>query len=345
MKKGTLITSLIKLFLGGVFFVLPSAAKCQDIHFTQFEVGTALLNPAMTGMYNGTVRFSAIARNQWATVPVNYNSAKISVEYNFHTFKNKDKVAAGISFYYDRAGDSRYSTAYPDLSMAYAKALGRKKNQYLSLGFNVAMISRQIDYSLLKFDAQYNGEFYDPTALSFESTGKSTKNVFDIGVGIAYNFVFQKKYSLEAGFTIQHLNQPNYSFKDDKTVTLNSRYTASITSTFALTNNFAVSPQLLFQQQDTKQEFLVGLLLRNKILPQKKKDISIYYGPYYRLNDAIAAVAGVKWEQWNIGFSYDVNTSGFRAATRSYGAVELSIQYVYARLLKYKDTKQICPIF
>jgi hypothetical protein len=87
------------------------------------------------------------------------------------------------------------------------------------------------------------------------------------------------------------------------------------------------------------------LLLRNKILPQKKKDISIYYGPYYRLNDAVAAVAGVKWEQWNVGFSYDVNTSGFRAATKTYGAVELSVQYIYARLLKYKDTKQICPIF
>jgi len=345
MRKKNEHRMLVRFLAGFFLLLLPMLSVAQDIHFTQFQASTVQLNPALTGLYDGTIRFSAIARNQWATVPVNYNTAKFSVEYNFLTLKNRDKLSAGVSFYYDRAGDSRYGTSYPSLSLAYSKCLGRRKNQYLSLGFNLGLISRQIDYSLLRFDAQYNGEFYDANAYSFESIGKVTTNVMDLGVGVAYSFFFKKKYSMELGFTVQHLNQPNYSFKSDQKVKLNSRYTAHLSGSIALTENFSVLPQLLYQRQDSKQEFLFGLLLKNKILTKNKNDIAFYYGPSYRINDAIAITAGVIWNRWNFGFSYDINSSRFRKATNTYGAVELSAQYIYSHLLKFKDGKQICPIF
>ena len=345
MRKELSNIQLLRLLAGIFLFLSPFFMHAQDIHFTQFQASTVQLNPALTGLYNGTIRFSAIARNQWATVPVNYNSAKFSVEYNVLTMKNRDKLSVGVLFYYDRAGDSRYSTSCPSFSFAYSKALGSKKNQYLSAGVNLALISRQMDYSLLKFDAQYNGEFYDANAYSFESTGKVTKNVMDIGAGLAYSFFFQKKYSLEMGLSIQHLNQPNYSFKSDKKVTLNSRYTGHLSGSIALTQNFAIMPQFLYQRQDSKQEFVASFLFKNKILSHKKTDMAFYYGPSYRVKDAISIVVGVLWNQWNFGFSYDVNSSGFRKASNTYGAVELSVQYIYSHLIKYKDSKQICPIF
>jgi hypothetical protein len=61
----------------------PSTLKAQDIHFSQFSFSPANLNPAYTALFDGDVRFVANYRNQWFTVPVNYNTVSLVCRYEF----------------------------------------------------------------------------------------------------------------------------------------------------------------------------------------------------------------------------------------------------------------------
>jgi len=64
------------------FFLLSFCTDyAQDINFSQFQEIPILRNPALTGVFNGDIRFVAGYRNQWLTVPVNFNTMAASVEY------------------------------------------------------------------------------------------------------------------------------------------------------------------------------------------------------------------------------------------------------------------------
>ena len=54
------ITAALLLSIGAV--------QSQDIHFSQFYASPLNLNPATTGVLSCDLRFSAIYRNQWASV-------------------------------------------------------------------------------------------------------------------------------------------------------------------------------------------------------------------------------------------------------------------------------------
>jgi type IX secretion system PorP/SprF family membrane protein len=317
----------------------------QDIHFSQFQASTIQLNSANTGLYQGKYRFSALYRNQWATVPVNYNTGKFSFEDQLIHSNKFGNFNIGLSFYYDKAGDSRYTTILPNLHLAYAKSFGKKISHTVSFGINVGIIYKQISYQALKFDAQYNGEFYDANMPSFENAGITKNTVFDIGSGIIYDVTNKNKWFFQIGFSTSHINQPNYSFKDNQAIQLNMRYTLHNKIGISLGKKTSTQIDFLFQNQDIKNELVVGFIFKHQLSNIAKNNISFYYGPYYRVNDAAICLIGLEYNSLNIGISYDINTSSFLKGTNSYGATEISAQYIFSPIKKVKIDKSICPIF
>ena len=62
-----------------------------------------------------------------------------------------------------------FSTNQIMVSGAYHKALNPESDQFLSLGYQIGMVQRNINYDQLTFDDQFNGTdlFDDPTAEVF----------------------------------------------------------------------------------------------------------------------------------------------------------------------------------
>ena len=63
-----------------MLFVLSADISAQDIHFSMFYASPITLNPALTGVFDGTYRVAAIYRNQWQSVSTPYNTFAASFD-------------------------------------------------------------------------------------------------------------------------------------------------------------------------------------------------------------------------------------------------------------------------
>ncbi len=328
------------LFLSSTFLT-----NAQDIHFSQFSFSPMNVNPAYTALFNGDVRFVGNYRNQWFTVPVNYNTVSISADMNLFQLKNHDKIGGGLSFYYDRAGDSRFTSIQALAHFSYLLNFGKDDKHTIGVGFNVGVGNRTVQYQYLYFDNQYNGDRFDGRIQPDENFPTATFTYPDMGAGISYQYRKSNRQVFVLGTSIQHLNQPAQSFFGDKNVRLNMRYTIQASLRWKVHKKLDIVPQVIFQSQDTKYELAFGVHTKAYIFKQKNANICLNTGVYYRNNDAAYLLLGIDYNAWQVNLTYDINTSKFKPATSTYGAIEASVIYILSRVKKVNSTGSDCQIF
>ena len=104
----------------GIFIVAGPSVYAQDLHFSQYNENPSLVNPALTGSAY-VLRASVVYKDQWSAVTVPYRTLGASVEMKFkasswekidpfktRTFKKSfSRLAGGLSFFSDKAGDGK----------------------------------------------------------------------------------------------------------------------------------------------------------------------------------------------------------------------------------------------
>ena len=80
MKKQILILTAI-LFIG-------FGARSQDMHYSQYNEAPLLLNPALTGFFDGNHRFILNYKNQWKNLGAAYNNYDFSYDISFNKGNN-----------------------------------------------------------------------------------------------------------------------------------------------------------------------------------------------------------------------------------------------------------------
>jgi len=170
-----------------ILLFLSFCAKAQDPHFSQFNAAPLILNPALTGFFDGDYRVSANYRSQWGTVIVNpYRTAAASFEMSILKAKFKDdNLAFGAVFYNDEAGSANFGRNSAMVSAAYKKSLGYFVKHTLSAGFSMGFMQDKVDVSKLTFDNQYNGVTYDPSIPSGVLV-KGSSYAYDLDAGVLY---------------------------------------------------------------------------------------------------------------------------------------------------------------
>src|SRR5262245_34526848 len=98
-----------RLLLAHLFTLIALAISAQDIHFSQFGNSPANLNPALTGVFAGDLRFIANYRSQWKSVPVDYRTLSAAFDSKlFHkAFGKSSYLGYGLVFNNDVAGDAQ----------------------------------------------------------------------------------------------------------------------------------------------------------------------------------------------------------------------------------------------
>ncbi|HEY0262640.1 MAG TPA: PorP/SprF family type IX secretion system membrane protein, partial [Chitinophagales bacterium] len=316
----------------------------QDIHFSQFNFSPLNLNPANAGLFNGDARFVVNYRNQWFNVPVNFNTISASFDAPVFTLKNHDKIGAGALFYYDRVGDSRFTSVQFMLSLSYILNFGKDDKHSISAGLNFGVGNRSFQYQYLYFDNQFNGDHYVPNMSSGESFPNTGISYPDVGLGVAYQYQLNERKYITVGFSTLHVNAPKQNFFIDNTSFLNPRFTINARARWKVLPKLDVVPELLFQNQDTKNEFAFGLHTKAFVFKQKNAQICLNTGVYYRSNDALYVLVGMDYNSWQINLSYDINTSRFGPATNSYGGIEASVIYILAKVKKVPSAGSSCPV-
>ena len=319
--------------------------RAQDIHFTQFNFSPLNENPANTNLFDGDMRFVGNYKNQWQSVPVAYNTASASMDMNFVTLKNHDRIGGGFMFYYDRAGDSKLSSLNAALSLSYQLNFGHKDEHTLCLGYQLGFINRSFDYTKLYFDNQFNGDVFNPSIPATETYSKTNFFFLDMATGITYKWNKGIRRNLTIGFSIAHLNMATQSFYNDLSVKLDPRFNISVRGQFKIAEKFDIVPEFLWQRQATKQEFVPGVHLKSYVSVKSYQRIAINTGAYYRVGDAPAILLGMDYNNLQVNCSYDINSSKFTPASRYNGGFEISLIYIVSKIKKLSSNFANCPIF
>jgi type IX secretion system PorP/SprF family membrane protein len=337
----------------------------QDFHFSQFNHSPLNLNPALTGIYDfgywgNDIRFAGNYRDQWRSIP----SAHLSTPTPFKTnsfstdmkirnvrFLHKDFIGIGAVFYNDKSGDLDFKTQQVNFSLSYSKRLNYHGDKYLTLGMMGGFSRRSIDYTNAIFDSQWTGTQFDPSRATGESFPGMKYSYTDLSAGSVFSYIPVDKINFSAGFAIMHINRPNQNF-----VAKNELYKVVLYPTFVthanakipLSNGKFISPSFLYLRQGPAGE--INLTNYFQLMPSVKDKMNYQFGIGYRIvgnyqrtaaSDAFIAALRLNYNNYNITFSYDANTSSLKKSSRSIGGFELSLIF-YEQLFKpkkYRDVK------
>lgn len=375
-----ILTSVCLLFIVGF---CTSSSQAQDFHYSMFDMAPLELNPAHTGYYAGTFRIGGIYRTQWAGMsisqaPSTNNAPKTGGFSGFQTpsayidvpfaIPRKGKpirnwAGVGISFYYDAVGN--LSNLAASLSLAYHLGLGAKGNTILSFAAKGGIMQRRISGDFTFEDQLIGGSgaiTTDPLGLS---VGNATKTLPDFSGGLMLSHR-GRRFGLEAGVSLNHFTNPNYSFitpetNEDGEARLPMTTISNLIMRIALTKkgNLFLKPLFFFQNTinttgegeglsafDFNGQLLLGIHFNDM------QDITLYLGGGYRASgDAIARV-GLDIKGLRFGFAYDINTGSqglnnqiFNQNNRAM-AFEVALSYV-AKIYKVPviDDVLFCPRF
>ena len=298
-------------------------ASAQDVHFSQFLENSFVLNPAMVGVQKNDYKATLHRKSQWESVSVPFSTFTLALE-------RKDILPShsiGLQFLNDIAGDSRFKTS--GLNFTYVKSVATSKENNFRFGAEFGLFQRSIEVDDLVFN--------DPENLS-----KFNFTFSDFSLGFANLKSLNKNLLLESGIAYFHINKPNQSFNDDDAILLNQKINFHTALNYNYTDNLTIQPKLMFSNQYTDKEFLLGCDVN--YLLEGEKEILLKSGISNRFNDALIICFGAEIEGFSCIVSYDINTSSLTNASDNKGGFEFSLVYQWKIKKKKKIIEEeVCP--
>ena len=339
---------------------LSAAVWAQDLHYSQFYNAPLTINPALTGMFKGDVRFSANFRNQWPRPPVDYTTFTAAADMKFLGTEGNNRnqtgfFAAGLNFNYDQAGYSKLTLVNLSLNASYVKMLNEKF--FASVGLQVGASQRNFQLADLIFDNQYDPvigqtDLGRPTNEDFPNT----RNGFlDFSGGINFRYQDYKdctgvdlkrdRTRVDFGIGIFHLNQPNQAFYEDFDAPLSIRVTPYAIGVIKLNEPLDLIVNAMAQFQDPYQEFVLSAGPRVHLDRTPGSQLALQAMLGLRFNDQESDAWWPRFEvfyrNWRAGVSYDFNISQFNEATDGRGGWEFSVRYI---IHKVRYDCGACPL-
>lgn len=301
MKKQTLL-----------FLILSACSSLvyaqQDPQFTQFMYDRLSINPAYAGSKDAFCA-TLLGRQQWSGLSGQPNTGLLNISGPIKSIKS----GVGVSVYLDEIGPQ--STLAARLSYAYHLKLGGATK--LGLGVSLGMINSSLNNNWVAYD-------YNSSGLSGIGTGIGDPNIpqnaqkastFDASFGA---YLYNPKYYV--GVSAVHLNEGDLS---DMNIKVARHFYFMAGYDFTLTPKLVLTPHVLAKTDLASTQLDVNATVMYADM--------FWLGVSYRLDDAIAPMAGYQYEFpsgksiLRIGYSYDLTTSELN--NYSSGSHELMLSY------------------
>ncbi len=320
----------------------------QDYKFAQYYNSPLNLNPALTGKINSLYRLTANYRMQYFTVQAPSPYTTISGSADFGLFRDKlnnDIFGLGIVFGNDRQTILR--TNKLDLSAAYHKSIGYKKQHYFSAGLQIGFIQRTIDLNNLYFGAQFDEDRFDLTKPNLENFNSNKFIKPDFNLGLFWTSSLNKdKIGIFAGVSAFNMFLPNQSF-------LSSNYERSMRfvvysgASFQIKKFMMIIPNTLFALQAKSIDWSLGSNFAFNISEKRYAfKSSVLFGVFYNGNGLISTNVGIQHQGFMAMLGYDADlVKDINNAVKSVGAMEISLIYT-GKPIKSKIYQPLfCPKF
>jgi type IX secretion system PorP/SprF family membrane protein len=325
----------------------------QDIHFSQYFNCPYNLNPGLTGQFNGSFRFAGNQRTQWRSVTVPYSTFGIGADAvdpeipdGFLNSKDGKTLETnfniGISFFHDKAGDSQLTSNQINLMIGKDIPVGNDGLSVISGAIMIGYTGMNIDYGALQYDNQWNGYIFDPGISNNEVFARNSRGYANLGAGVVYRKTSSRSKEIIGGLSVYNINNPRQSFFNDGFVKLDKRWNMHGSYRFPITEEWLAEPMLMSSMQGTYNETNFGgigyFITDNRAFAWK----AVYAGVLGRARDAGYVVAGMHYNEWNVGLSYDINTSNLKPASNGRGGFEIAVIYIVPPKVKPRHIK-FCP--
>ena len=337
-----------------LFIASAGLVKSQDIHFTLHGMTPLAFNPANTGGFLSSYRWSGLYRDQYRKVSGAgaYMTPTFSIDAPIiKGFREKDWVGIGLFFYTDKSGDAGLTQSTYKLSAAYHLALNKKGNSVLAIAYQFGGVNRMIkNINKLTFGDQLEtGQTSQD--LSLILADDKGKTVSDHVGGLKFTSKYNKTDEFSIGVAAGKFGKPDWSLLTmGGQYQLNPRIHAQIGMSTLMSDKVRFSPSISYQKIMKGPENTLVVQGMVDYLYDKAKNTVMIGGIGYRsganIGDAIQIMLGLYIKDIKAMLGYDLNISNLSGASGSQGAFELAAQYIGKVYKRPKpDPIIFCPRF
>jgi len=329
-----------KLAILLILLIVHVGIFAQDIHWTQFDYNPVFQNPANTGHFTGgDYRIHANYRDQWRSVTVPFQTLSFSGDTKglLH-----DNLGLGLYVFNDVTGDGKFRTIELQPSASWTFKLDNDSIHTIRPGVSAGLNYRQFNADAFTFNSQWNGSAFDPSLPTNEVFQTQRRSNLTVGVGLNYEWFQNPRKKIIAGVGFFNINQPNQGFFGED-ILRERRINVFVRSQFKIADEWDILPSLQYNNQGTYHEFLIGSQTRYILKDRLGEYRAVFFGAYMRGGDAGSLMAGMEWNNWWGGISYDINYSSLYVASRARGGVEFSLRYIFGAYKPQKTIFRVCP--
>ena len=317
-----------------LFLLVGFQTHGQDVIFSQNFLVPETLNSSFTGALR-TSKIGSVHRSQWRNSVFKTNSSYVY----FDTWFEGYKTGLGVSFLNQTESASTYT--FNQVNFNYSMAFQISDTWFFrpsisagfgmkNYGFQNILLEDQINLN----NNSINTNTLDPLLL------KSQRNFFDFSSSVLFN-----NENSWIGITVRHLNKPNISltmtgntpldvflsvhsktyvsFLENYRTWFASKSKLYVLSNFMMqgnVNRFDIGFQYVFDDQ-----FSFGITAATTPLKNES---------YHPFLNSISAFAGVRWQGFRFGYSYDINTTEL---LNTGGIHEFSVAYDFTINMRALD--------
>lgn len=318
---------------------IQSIVNAQDIHWSQINNNPLFQNPSNAGNFEGDYRFVGNYKDQWRSVTIPYSTISLSVDTKS---KKQPSLGYGLLFFHDAAGDGFFRTIELQFNGSYELKWMKNDRHTLRFGINLGLNNRQVNWDLLHFDNQFNGIAFDPSLATDENFQTGNKTNFSLGFGSIYTFNLSERKKISIGYGAFNVNQPNQGFYST-IVRRDVRHSIFINGKYPINIDWDLLPIISSSFQGVYTELLLGSAAKRTLEQSVYAYKAIYAGLYLRNKDAFIVHAGMDYQNWFVGLSYDINFSDLVPASNARGGFEISVKYILNKIKKNNLIHRVCP--
>lgn len=321
----------------------------QDFHLSQIDKTIAIINPALTGNYDGYEKLSLQHRSQWIGSGTQFTTSYGMAEFSFGKNNRMNKAYAGLGIFFtnDIGGDSKISLKSGGLSLSGNLPLTR--SQSISAGIQTSFNNRSADFSDLLFYSQWNGTQLDPSINSGELNEYQAYSYLDAGAGVAYNYKDKSSNTMggesldfQIGASFMHLNSPSIRFNTFSDDNLYVKTCFHSNLKYGITERSAIELSVAQFFQGPHRETNVGVFYRTRLREASRSTslVNVKYltvGSYARFTGVLIPYFSIDLGNFKLGMSYDVELGKIARAYKQ--SAEVSLSYVSSKKSIFKGNK------
>jgi type IX secretion system PorP/SprF family membrane protein len=308
--------------------LLVTCVYAQDPTFSQFFSSPLNVNPALTANINSDWRAITNYRSQWMGASSPYVTGTISYDSKVLQHKNafveeNNYLGLGGMLMFDRAMGGVAKATFASLNLSYnIKLIDGPAKHRLGVGFGGTYGRRSVDFSRLDFEEQYTGFGFNTNLPTGETALSDMKGFISVSTGLTYS-VTSDNSNFDIGVALFHVNRPKQTFFQDDNQRLAIRKVAHANFETYINDRTILNTAAIYQLQGGARYVSAGGGVGYYLGDAKGPIINA--GLWYWAENGFVPYAGLVYNNFQFGLTYDITTSKLNEAARKPGSIELSL--------------------